>query len=160
MFTGSLLAIGITTTGSQPMESRQRVTAITGQGLEGDRYANGQGTFQKGPAKPLEQVTLIEREALQSAARDYSVNITHLDTRRNLLTADVPLNHLVGKEFCIGEVILRGVELCEPCGHLEKLTYPNIKQSLLHRGGLRAEVVQGGHLQVGDEIRPAPAKRA
>lgn len=160
MFTGSLLAIGITPTGSQPMEAQQQIAVITGQGLAGDRYATGQGTFQKGPAKPLEQVTLIEREALQSAARDYSVDITHLDTRRNLLTADVPLNHLVGKEFCIGEVILRGIELCEPCGHLEKLTYPDIKQSLLHRGGLRAEVVQGGQLQVGDVIRPAKAKQA
>ncbi|MBB73709.1 MAG: hypothetical protein CMJ75_04260 [Planctomycetaceae bacterium] len=160
MFTGKLLAIGITPTGSQPMEARQQVAAITGQGLEGDRYATGQGTFQKGPAQPLEQVTLIEQEALQAAARDYSITITHLDTRRNLLTENVPLNHLVGKAFCIGEVILCGIELCEPCGHLENLTYPQIKQSLLHRGGLRAEVVQGGQLQVGDVIRPPAAEQA
>ena len=140
------------------MEACQRVEALTGQGLVGDRYATGQGTFQKGPTQPPEQVTLIEREAIDSACRDYSVAVTHLDTRRNLLTQDVPLNHLVGREFFIGEVVLRGIELCEPCGHLEKLTYPNIKQSLLHRGGLRAEIVQGGHLQVGDLIRPTAAE--
>ncbi|MAV38012.1 MAG: MOSC domain-containing protein [Planctomycetaceae bacterium] len=155
MFTGRLLAIGVAPSGSEPMESCQSVEAITGQGLTGDRYTTGQGTFQDGPVQPTEQVTLIEREAIEAACRDYQLAITHLDTRRNLLTEEVPLNHLVGREVLIGEVILRGLDLCEPCGHLENLTCPDIKRALLHRGGLRAEVVRGGILQVGQTVCPA-----
>ena len=115
MFTGRLLAISITSDASLPMKSTDEVEAIAGIGLRGDRYAEVKGKFQQGEIEPKHQVTLIEREALDAAASDYKVEISHLDSRRNLLTEGVPLNHLVGKTFRVGEVKLRGVKLCEPC---------------------------------------------
>src|SRR5438874_415595 len=84
----------------------------------------------------------------RTACKEYKLPFTHPDPRRNLLTAGVPLNHLVGKTFRVGEVVLRGIELCEPCGHLEKLTCAGIKRALIHRGGLRAQILRGGELRV------------
>src|SRR5438552_12875475 len=94
--------------------------AIPGVGLEGDRYALGQGTFFK--PEPSHELTLIEAEAIEALRRDYLVELSPGDARRNLVTRDVPLNHLVGKEFFIGEVKIRGIRLCEPCDHLQQLT--------------------------------------
>jgi MOSC domain-containing protein YiiM len=151
-FHGKLLAIGIAADKELPLTSVDSIAAMAGRGLTGDRYAEGKGVGQTGPAKPEEEVTLIEQEAITGASQEYKLAFTHLDTRRNLLTAGVPLNHLVGKTFRIGEVLLRGIELCEPCGHLEKLTCAGIKRSLIHRGGLRAQIVRSGVLRVGDEV--------
>ena len=132
-----------------------QVEAIVGSGLAGDRYANGSGTFQKSDVvAPDEEVTLIEEEALQGVAVEYDLQIAHADSRRNLLTQGVALNHLVGREFRVGEVLLRGIKVCEPCGHLEKLTFEGIRESLVHRGGLRAQVLQGGTISIDDPIEP------
>ena len=84
----------------------------------------------------------------------YRLAMEPKETRRNLVTRGVPLNHLVGRQFTIGEVLLEGVELCEPCGHLEKLTVPGIRKALTHRGGLRARIITGGKLREGNRIRP------
>ena len=127
------------------------VRAVAGKGLEGDRYANGVGTFS-GQVGSGREVTLIEVEAITSLAREYDVEIDPADSRRNLVTQDLPLNHLVGREFKVGDVILRGSRLCEPCGHLETLTRPGVRRGLVHRGGLRAEVVDGGIIRTGDEV--------
>jgi MOSC domain-containing protein YiiM len=148
---GSLVGIFITDRSALPMQSVAQVEALAGQGLAGDRYAAGEGTFAK-PNDPTRHVTLIEREAVEAVRRDYGLPLDPEETRRNLLTAGVPLNHLVGHTFRVGGVLLRGLELCEPCGHLEKLTRPGIKKALLHRGGLRAEIVEGGPLKVGDRV--------
>ncbi len=153
MFEGRLLAIAIATDAALPMKTTKQIEAVEGRGLRGDRYGEMKGTFQRGEVKPSQQVTLIEREAIDAVVRDYKLDITHTDTRRNLLTEGVALNHLVGQTFTVGEVTLHGVKLCEPCGHLEKLTCKGIEKSLLHRGGLRAEIVRGGTLRVGDSIR-------
>ncbi len=85
----------------------------------------------------------------------YEITLAPNDARRNLLTRGVPLNHLVGKTFTVGTVVLRGIRLCEPCGHLEKLTCKGVEKGLAHRGGLRAQVVSGGVLEVGAAIVPA-----
>ena len=69
--------------------------------------------------------------------REYELTLEPFQTRRNLLTRSVPLNHLVGKTFKIGAVVLRGIRLCKPCGHLEKLTCKGVEKGLRHRGGLR-----------------------
>ena len=127
------------------------VRAVAGKGLEGDRYANGVGTFS-GQVGSGREVTLIEVEAITSLAREYDVEIDPADSRRNLVTQDLPLNHLVGREFKVGDVILRGSRLCEPCGHLETLTRPGVRRGLVHRGGLRAEIVDGGIIRTGDEV--------
>jgi MOSC domain-containing protein YiiM len=95
---------------------------------------------------------MIEEEALEAAARDYEVEIAADESRRNVLTCGVALNHLVGREFQIGDVRLRGLKLCEPCTHLQQLTGKPMIKALLHRGGLRAEILSGGVIKVGDRI--------
>ncbi len=160
MFQGKLLAIAICAEANLPLHSVGSIAALAGRGLGGDRYCEGKGVGQHGPARPDQELTLIEQEAIEAANQDYKLSLSHLDTRRNLLTAGVPLNHLVGKTFAVGEVLLRGIELCEPCGHLEKLTCAGAKKALLHRGGLRAQIVTGGELRVGDAIQPAPTSDA
>jgi MOSC domain-containing protein YiiM len=162
MFQGKLEAIFIGPVKTAPMQQVQSVQAIAGKGLRGDRYSFARGTFSDQPddapepetTKPGTQVTLIEAEAIEAAAHDCEIVIEPAQSRRNLLVRDVPLNHLVGREFFVGQVRLRGIKLCEPCGHLEKLTIEGVKKALLHRGGLRAEILASGELQPGDVVRP------
>jgi MOSC domain-containing protein YiiM len=87
-------------------------------------------------------------------AQECQITLEPGQARRNLVTRGVPLNHLVGRQFSIGEVVLRGLRLCEPCGHLEALTAKGIQDGLRHRGGLRAQIVRGGVVRTGDSIRP------
>lgn len=150
---GVIAAIYIGPERLQPMVSVTEVRAIAGAGLEGDRYCRGQGTFWK--KSPTNHVTLMEAEALEAAARDYGLEIAAHESRRNLLTCGMALNHLVGREFRIGEVRLRGLKLCEPCAHLEKLTGRQVLKALRHRGGLRAEVLSGGIIRTGEIITEA-----
>src|SRR5438105_12559021 len=102
------------------MESVEAVRAVPGQGLEGDRYFFRQGTYYK--PQPDRELTLIEAEAIEAMKTELNVDYGLGDSRRNVVTRGVPLNHLVGKEFMIGEVKMRGLRLCEPCGHLQKLS--------------------------------------
>jgi MOSC domain-containing protein YiiM len=137
----------------EPMISVPEVRAIAGAGLEGDRYCRERGTFSK--KLPSNQITLIEAEALEAAERDYGIELTAEESRRNVLTCGVALNHLVGREFQIGEVRLRGLKLCEPCTHLQQLTAKAVLKALRHRGGLRAEILGGGVIKVGEKIMEA-----
>jgi MOSC domain-containing protein YiiM len=156
LFHGQLLAIAIARQAKGPMERVESVEAVAGEGLVGDRYGAGIGAAQyRGRRKPENEVTLIAREAIEAANDEFNYTIEHLDTRRNLLTEGVPLNDLVGKPFRIGAVVLKGLELCEPCGYLEKRTFAGIKQALKRRGGLRCSIVEGGEIRVGDAITPA-----
>jgi MOSC domain-containing protein YiiM len=158
MFKGQLLGIFIAPRESAPIESVHEVEVVAGQGLQGDRYARSAGTFSKGGAtKPDQEVTLIESEALAAMASDYNIDLPPAEARRNLLTRGVPLNHLVSREFLVGTVRLRGLRLCEPCKHLEKLTQDGVRSALVHRGGLRAQVLSGGMLRIGDAIVLVPA---
>ena len=156
MFKGELVAIHLAAVKAEPPRSVKTAKAVAGQGLEGDRYFFKKGTFTKvhEPDRPDRQVTLVEEEALAAAEAAGSV-VSPAASRRNLLTRGVPLNHLVGREFLVGKVRLRGLLLCEPCKHLEKLSVPGARERLIHRGGLRAEIVAGGVLLVGDVIKPA-----
>jgi len=149
--TGVVVAIFIGPKKLEPMVSVAEVAALAGEGLEGDRYAREEGTFSK--KLPNNQLTLIEEEALEAAARDYHLEFTAPESRRNILTSGIALNHLVGREFRIGNVRLRGIKLCEPCGHLKKLTRKEVIAALTHRGGLRAEILADGPIIIGDEIR-------
>jgi MOSC domain-containing protein YiiM len=156
MFEGSVEAIFIGPRAGEPMESRSDAHAVAGRGLEGDRYFAGEGTFYKGKGHdPRREITLIESEAVEAAERAYEVEIDAGETRRNLVTRDVPLNHLVDKEFTVGEVRLRGIKLCEPCSHLEKLTAKGVRKPLIHRGGLRAQILESGTIAVGDRVASA-----
>ena len=153
MFTGKLIAIAVARQAKGPMENVDSVELVEGEGLRGDRYGTGIGAAQfNARRKPENEVTLIAREAIEAANDEFNYTIEHLDTRRNLLTEGVPLNDLIGKTFRIGQVVLKGLELCEPCGYLEKRTFEGIKEALKHRGGLRCCVVKAGEIQVGDEV--------
>ena len=100
------------------------------------------------------ELTLIETETLE-ALPALGVKVSAAETRRNVATAGVPLNHLVGREFRVGAVRLRGTRLCEPCKYLEGLTQAGAMLALLHRGGLRAQILNDGVIRVGDTIQPA-----
>jgi len=155
---GSVERIFIADHGAAPMQCVAQVEAVAGSGLLNDRYSQRRGTFsgtqaEKQAANPGRQVTLIEIEAIEGARRDGAIELDSAETRRNILTRGVALNHLVGREFLVGEeVVLRGIRLCEPCGHLEKLTREGVRASLIHRGGLRAEIVRGGTIRKGDAV--------
>lgn len=153
MFTGQVVAIFVTPTAGAPMEARTSVEATSGVGLAGDRYALGRGKYS-GTNRGPRDVTLIEREAIE-AVRGEGITVGEADTRRNVVTEGVPLNHLVGRTFRVGAVTLRGLRLAEPCAYLEQLTgLDGVNGAFAHRGGLRAEVVDGGTLHVGDVVEP------
>ena len=156
MFQGQLLGIYVSERKCEDLRSVAQAEAVPGRGIAGDRYYRGEGTYSKKPG-PDREVTLIEVEALDALKRECDIPLEPERARRNLLTRDVPLNHLVGLEFVIGDVLFHGLRLCEPCGHLEKLTVEGVNKGLCHRGGLRAQVLRGGVLRVGDAIRPAGA---
>jgi MOSC domain-containing protein YiiM len=127
-----------------PVES---VRAVAGCGLEGDRK------FRPNGARPGEAITLIEAEVLEDVA------LTGPESRRQVVVRGVRLNDLVGKRFRVGGVECLGVELCEPCLHLQSLTRPGIIDELVHRGGLNADILNDGTIAVGDavDVRAAAA---
>jgi MOSC domain-containing protein YiiM len=151
---GHVAGIFIAPERAMPMTSVDEVEAVPGRGLQGDRYFERTGTYSQKPGTGRE-VTLIESEAMEAAARDDGVDLAPGDPRRNLVTVGVALNHLVGREFFVGGVRLRGMRLCEPCAHLARLVRRPVVKPFLHRGGLRTEIVQGGTIRVGDAVRPA-----
>jgi MOSC domain-containing protein YiiM len=147
---GTVKSIYIASAARAPMCQVESARAIPGAGLEGDRYAAGIGTFSK--PKPDHELTLIESEAIEALERDYAISIEAGNARRNLVTRGVALNHLVGREFMIGDVRVRGLRLCEPCDHLEKLTGQALIKGLRHRGGLRAQILTDGIIRTGDRF--------
>lgn len=152
---GTVVSLHIVREAAGPVASVEEVRAVAGKGLDGDRYFRGVGTFSKKP-KPDREVTLIESEAIEAVTRDYGVELVPGETRRNIVTRDVALNHLVGREFRVGEATLRGLILCEPCAHLANLTTADVSTALVHRGGLRAQILTDGVIRVGDPITNFP----
>jgi len=152
---GSLVAIQIGREAEGRLESVPEVRAVPGKGLEGDRYFRGEGSFSKHPGGGRE-VTLVASEMLNLLEHEHGIKLAPAETRRNLLTAGIPLNELVGKVFQVGAVRMRGVRLAEPCNHLERLTQSGVLKGLVHRAGLRADILDEGVLRVGDTIVPGP----
>jgi hypothetical protein len=130
-----------------PLARRASVEAIAGRGLEGDRYAGGRGTFSA-PGRGYE-LTLVESEVLDS------LDLSWEEARRNVVTRGIALNALVGRRFAIGSVECVGRRLAEPCSHLERLSRTGILRPLVHRAGLRADILAGGTIAVGDTITAA-----
>ena len=151
MFKGSLIKILITSAAGQPMQEVKEARAVPGKGLEGDRYYSDTGQYSAKPGSGR-QVTLIEIEALEAMKDETGIELQAAEARRNLVTCGVPLNQLVDKQFQVGEVVLRGVRLCEPCIYLEGMTQPGVRTALVHRGGLRADILKAGTLRPGDVI--------
>jgi MOSC domain-containing protein YiiM len=152
MWDGRVVSLHLAAEASAPMQTVTEVRAIPGRGLEGDRYFTGTGFYSKRPGAGGREVTLIEMESVEALD---GIKLSAADSRRNIATAGVPLNHLVGREFYVGPVRMRGVRLCEPCQHLEELTERGVMNGLVHRGGLRAQVLTEGVIRPGDVVRPA-----
>jgi MOSC domain-containing protein YiiM len=115
---------------------------VTGRGLVGDRYGDAG------------DITLIASEALEGLRADTGIQLSHEESRRQVLTRGIDLNALVGQRFTVGSVECEGAELCEPCNHLQSLTRQGVLRGLVHRGGLRADIIRPGRIAVGDRITP------
>ena len=138
---GSVEAINVAALESelpQPVDAVE----VTAEGVVGDRY---------GKARDL---TLIEAEALEGLREDTGIELSAAESRRQVLTRGIRLNDLVAEHFMVGDVECVGQELCEPCNHLQGLTQQGVLRGLVHRGGLRADIVSGGRIAVGDEVVP------
>jgi hypothetical protein len=129
----------------------EEVEAVAGRGLAGDRYFAGGGTFFE-ERKLGQDITLIEAEAIEGLARDNSIVLAPGAVRRNVVTRGIGLNDLVGRRFTVGPVECVGQRLCDPCSHLERITEPGVLKALVDRGGLRADVVTGGRIAIGDPV--------
>lgn len=139
-----------------PMERVSSVEAVAGRGLRGDRYFTETGTFVDWDDRDRRpngyDVTLIELEAVEAIEREADISLSPGEHRRNIETRDVALNHLVGERFRVGEAVCRGDRLCEPCSHLERLTADGVLETLVHRGGLRADVLESGVIDPGATV--------
>ncbi len=148
---GEVTHIHVAAKASAPMEALREVLLIAGVGLEGDRYANRLGTYSKNHHIDR-QATLIESEVLEALARDRGIDISAHEHRRNFTTRGVPLNHLVGHYFCIGECVLYGGRLNVPCLYLENLLGKKVFKPLLNRSGLNCRIIVGGNIRLHDRI--------
>jgi MOSC domain-containing protein YiiM len=151
---GSVVSIHIAPAAEAPTHAVEAAQVVAGQGIEGDRYfrESGDGTFHEAE-KHGQDLTLIEEEAIAGLARDTGIELGPGESRRNVVTRGVSLNDLVGRRFTVGEVEAVGNRLCDPCSHLQKITRPGVLKGLANRGGLRADVVRGGRIAPGDELR-------
>jgi hypothetical protein len=162
MWEGSVVSIHVAAEASAAMQSITEVRAFPGRGLEGDRYFSGTGFYSKKSSYGGREVTLIEIEAvealfggvLNAEGERCGIKFPAADSRRNIATSSVPLNHLVDREFWVGAVLMRGTRLCEPCKHLDDLTLHGVMSGLIHRGGLRALILSEGVIRVSDAVRP------
>ena len=134
-------------------EPVERVRAVAGRGLEGNRHFYDN-------AEPGRALTLIEAEGLEKMRDESGIDVSGAESRRNVLTRGIDLNALVGERFTVGGVEAVGVGLAEPCTKLQRISgEPGVLRGLVHRGGLRADVVAGGRIRVGDTVRAADAGR-
>lgn len=142
----------------QPLTEAQ---AIAGHGLAGDRYLKGTGYYSRRPQPDGgRQLTLLETEELEKLESETGIRLDPSESRRNVLTRAISVNDLIGERFRIGGVLCEGIRICEPCTYLERLTGKRVMRPLVHRGGLRARIVSGGFLKVGDEIWHSPEEPA
>ena len=148
---GELLDIHIAPKAAAPMEPLREARLVAGVGIEGDRYTTRRGTYSV-RHNVDRQATLIEFEALEALGRDHDVEFTGSEHRRNFTTRGVPLNHLVGQYFRVGECVLYGGRLNVPCDHLDKLTGKKVFRRLINRSGLNCRIIVGGTVRAGDAI--------
>jgi MOSC domain-containing protein YiiM len=139
------------------MQSLAQAEAVAGAGLQGDRYQTGAGFYSAVPTDPgARELTLIAEEALAEVLAETGIDLRLHEHRRNITTRGVDLPSLLGQRFRIGEVICQGVRDCPPCNHLQELTGKAVLAPLVYRGGLRARIVSGGVIRIGDAITPLP----
>jgi hypothetical protein len=144
---GNVERIWVSPSAGAPAQALESVQALAGQGLDGDRHVNGTGTF---PSRlPGSALTLVEAEVCES----FQPPLEPDEHRRNVMTRGIALNQLVGHEFTVGVVRCRGMRLCEPCTVVQRYATRPVLRDLVHRGGLRADILADGVISVGDEVR-------
>lgn len=153
MWQGRLLEIHTALEARAPMQVHQSATLIAGIGIEGDRYATGRGKYS--PFPDIREVTLIEVETLIALKRDHNIDLAPAEHRRNLTVQDVPLNHLVGRRFRVGAVLLEGGRMNTPCRYLDLVTGKTLCDLMEHRSGLNCRIIDGGTIALGDTLRLA-----
>ena len=147
---GTVELIALAAEAEGPMREVSSAEAVEGRGLRGDRYERGQGTFSN-PGGRGYDLTLVEAEALEELSAG-GVELAPAEVRRNVVVRGIALDDLIGKRFRVGPVECLGQRRCEPCSHLERLTRPGVLRGLVHRGGLRADVLSSGGIRVGDSV--------
>ena len=153
--TGNVVALFIVDRREAPMKKVAQLNALAGQGIEGDRYFLGTGTYSKKP-EPGRQVTLIKSEGLESLNDNFDITVQPEESRRNILTHGIEINDLIGTEFCVGTVRLRAHRITQPCLYLEKLLgQPGLYKELWDNGGISCEILSDGIIKEGDCITPS-----
>jgi MOSC domain-containing protein YiiM len=147
---GRVVSLYIAPQPSKPMVSVDEVRAFADRGLEGDRFFR---ESWKAANRPDKAVSLIEEETVQAASAELGAEAFSEKTRRNIVTRGVPLVQLLDREFTIGNVMMRGIRLFEPCNHLEKISkVSGIFRVLEHRSGLKAAILSDGVIRIGDPV--------
>ena len=155
-WTGVVRHLHITPRAFLPMESFDQLTLVAGKGIEGDRYMIGRESgFYSHKPEEGRQVTLFEIETLEALARDAKIQMLPEEHRRNVTVQGVPLNHLVGRQFWVGETLLGATRLSTPCRHIEEILGKAVFDPLINRSGLNCRILKGGVIRVGDAVRGA-----
>lgn len=155
-WTGIVRYLHITPRAFLPMKSFSELTLVAGKGIEGDRYMTGKKTgFYSEKPEEGRQVTLFEIETLEALARDAKITLQPEEHRRNVSVQGVPLNHLVGRKFWLGQTLLEATRLSIPCRHIEEILGKPVFDPLINRSGLNCKILTGGVVRVGDLVRPA-----
>lgn len=155
-WTGVVRYLHLTPRALLPMKSFEQLTLVAGCGIEGDRYILGSeaGSYSHMPDEGR-QITVFEIETLEALARDAKIMLLPEEHRRNVTVQGVPLNHLVGRQFWLGETLLEALRLSTPCRHIEKALGKAVFEPLINRAGLNCKIVKGGIVRIGDIVRPA-----
>jgi len=155
-WTGVVRHLHITPRAFLPMESFDELTLVAGKGIEGDRYMTGRESgFYSHKPEEGRQITLFEIETLEALARDANIQMLPEEHRRNVTVQGVPLNHLVGRQFWVGETLLEATRLSTPCRHIEEILGKAVFDPLINRSGLNCRILKGGVIRVGDAVRGA-----
>ena len=158
---GTVEGLYIAERAGQPMHSVEAVTGEAYKGLVGDRhYRPRGGPTSKGKRGEVQDLSLVEAEVLELLLDEHGIGLAGHETRRNVLVRGVRLNDLIGKRFKLGGLLCEGIEICQPCSHMQKKVGKPILKPLVHRGGLRARILESGIVRVGDSIAvvdPVPA---
>ena len=151
---GKIVKLLISKDPKSTMLSLNQIVLEAGKGIFGDRYYNQEGTFSnKGEIQPDRDVTLIEIEKIDALNKEHNLDITAEDLRRNIVVSNCDLNSLVDKEFQIGEVVLKGLRLCEPCKYLsDKLDNEEVLSQMIHKAGLRAQIIKSGSIDLNSQV--------
>ncbi|MGB6104633.1 MAG: MOSC domain-containing protein [Pusillimonas sp.] len=155
-WTGIVRHLHITPRAFLPMESFKELTLVAGKGIVGDRYMIGQESgFYSHKPENGRQITLFEIETLDALLRDAKIRMLPEEHRRNVTVQGVPLNHLVGQRFWVGEALLEATRLSTPCRHIEEILGKAVFDPLINRAGLNCQILKGGVIRVGDVVRGA-----